>query len=93
MVITLYGTQWPTDISTDATKRQTLVDCILHSDHAATDPGYSHAMAATRQGYPAASVVRVSATVLRLEVRSLPTYAIAGYGSEIITAQVTNLRS
>jgi len=87
VVVTLYGTQWPTDIATDAVKKQTLVGAILHSDKAKTDPGYSHAMAASIENYPSSAIIRVSPTVLRLEIPPLVAYAIAGYGSERITAQ------
>jgi hypothetical protein len=44
VTIVLYGTNWATDISTDAAKRQILVNAVLFSNKIKTDPGYENAM-------------------------------------------------
>ena len=86
VVIDLYADQWPLDVVTNNVTRQAVIDAVFSSSRTKVEVGYEAALQAQFTDFPVDYMFRDSNTSLRIISMIMPTFALPGQGSEVITA-------
>ena len=73
---------WASDVHTDDTKRQELINAVLISDKATTDVGFENAFATQILNFPSLYVQRQSDTVLTIYILQFSTYYLPPFSEE-----------
>jgi len=89
IVMTLSSDKWVSNVASNVTIRQSLIDSVLSSNRSLSERGYEDSIAKQRQhflSYPMndGHFVRDSDYRLTITVPQLVNYALPGYGSELI---------
>lgn len=86
VTIDLFAEQWPDDVVTNAVTRQTVIDSVFSSSRNLTESGYELALQSQFVNFPESNMFLDSNTSLRIISMIMPTFALPGEGSELITA-------
>ena len=84
--IELTDDTWVSNVASDTTLRQSVIDAVLHSTRTTSDFGYETAMAGQVANWPSSQMSRISETKIQIELPMFRGYAIPAFGAEVVAA-------